>query len=198
MSNFIISQILGGVALILVCISYFLNKKYFLICQIFANVFYGAGFIVSASLVAGINTFISIIRVLIFYFYERKEKDIPWYYLIIFSPIYITIGIVFYKNPWDILTMCTPIMFTFAMMIKKMIVVNYCMLLPNLLFFLYCMFNRFYTAAALDFIEICVITVSIILYYVKKHKGKGMYLQKNDYEKDIKIQDNKIDENIVK
>ncbi len=168
MTQFIISQVLGGIALILVCISYFCNKKVFLIFQTVANVFYGSAFLVSLSLVAGINTFISMTRTALFYFYERKNKTIPFFYIPIYSIIYITIGLVFLKSPWDILTVISPIIFTFAMSLRKMIVVNFTLILPNLMLVIYNIFNTFYTSAILDGIEIIVIIVSISLYFIRK------------------------------
>ncbi len=172
MIQFVVSQVFGGIALILVCISYFLNKNKFLFLQIFANVFYGAAFLVSLSLVAGINTFISIFRCILILYYEKQNKTFPIYYLIIFCLIYICIGIVFYKNAWDIITMLSPILFTLAMIMKKMIVVKWFMLFPNLALMLYCVLNRFYTSAVLDLIEFIVILVAIIVYYIEEYKNK--------------------------
>lgn len=173
MVQFIISQVLGGIALILVCISYFCNKKVFLIFQTVANVFYGSAFIVSLSLVAGINTFISMTRTALFYFYERKKKQIPYCYILIYSAIYITIGVIFFKSPWDILTIISPILFTTAMAMRKMITVNFMLIIPNIMLVIYNIFNTFYTSAILDTIEVAVIVVSIITYFVIKKKTQN-------------------------
>lgn len=171
MTQFIISQILGGIALVLVCISYFCNKKIFLIFQTVANIFYGASFVVSLSLAAGLNTFVSTTRTIVFYLYERKNKNIPYYYIPIYSAIYITIGVIFFKSAWDIINIIAPILFTTAMTIRKMIVVNFMMLLPNVMYLVFCSCNAFYTSAILDAIELTVIIVSIITYFIKKRKG---------------------------
>lgn len=171
MTSFILSQIFGGIALILVCISYFLSKKSFLFVQIIANVFYGGAFIASLSLVGGINTFVSIIRCVILYYYEKKDKAVPLYYLFIFGAIYLGVGIVFFDGYWDIITMFSPIMFTFAMMMKRMIMVKWFMLFPNLALTFFCVFNEFYTSAILDFIEFSVILVAILTYYIQKRQN---------------------------
>ena len=176
MINFVLSQIFGGIALILICISYFTNKKKFLILNIFADIFYGAGFIASFSLVAGINTFISIIRVIIIYFYEKKGKTTPLYYLFIFSFLYITIGVIFYNNYWDIIPLITPILFTIAMTPKELIKVKFLTLIPNILIFIYNVFNGFYTSALLDLLETIVLIVSITTYHTK-NKNKNQKIQ---------------------
>lgn len=174
MVQFIISQIFGGIALILVCISYFLSKNKFLFFQIVANLFYGAAFLVSLSLVAGINTIISILRCLLILYYEKQNKDFPIYFLVTFCLIYISVGVVFYKNAWDIITMFSPTLFTIAMIMRKMIAVKWFMLFPNLALILYCVFNKFYTSAILDLVEFIVILVAIVMYYIEKHRNKDI------------------------
>lgn len=73
--NFILAQVFGGIALILFIVSYFCNdKKLFFLIQIIGDIFYGLSFAVNLALVAGINTFISIIRGILFYIYERKKE----------------------------------------------------------------------------------------------------------------------------
>ena len=70
---FILSQIMGIIALIIIAVSYFSkNKKFFLFLQIFANFFYALSFIFVNAFTAGINTFISIVKVVCFYFYEKN------------------------------------------------------------------------------------------------------------------------------
>lgn len=175
--NFILAQIFGGIALILVVISYFLmNKEYFLFIQIIANVFYGLSFIVNGALVAGLNTFISILRVLALYLYERKDKTPPIYLILIFSACYITIGVIFFKSYYDIIVIITPILFTIAMWVKNMQLVRYLMLLPNAILVFYAILNQVYTTALLDLIEVIAIIVALITYYIHKKKEREYLL----------------------
>lgn len=183
--NFIISQVMGGIALILVFISYFLNNKiHFLIFYIIGNIFYALSYIFINALVAGINSCFSIIRCIIIYIYDRQEKKIPWFYLPIFSFLYIAVGIVFFENYYDIIVMITPILFTLAMMMENMELLRYFMIIPNLMLVFYGILNGVYTSAVLDFIEVIVISISIVGFYVgimrKKHFDK-------EYEKSYKI-----------
>ena len=183
--NFIISQVMGGIALILVFISYFLNNKiHFLIFYIIGNIFSALSYIFINSLVAGINICFSIIRFIFLYIYDRQEKKIPWFYLPIFSFLYIAVGIVFFENYYDIIVMITPILFTLAMMMENMELLRYFMIIPNLMLVFYGILNGVYTSAVLDFIEVIVISISIVGFYVgimrKKHFDK-------EYEKSYKI-----------
>lgn len=175
--NFILAQIFGGIALILVVISYFINnKKKFLLLQIIANLFYGLSFAVNSALVAGLNTFISILRVLVLYLYEKKHKEPPIYLILIFSVGYIIIGIIFFKNYYDIIVIITPILFTIAMWVKNMQLVRYLMLFPNAILVFYAILNQVYTTALLDFIEIITIIVALITYYINKKKEREYLL----------------------
>lgn len=167
--NFILSQIFGGVALVLSIISYFFKfKKSFLFIQIIANVFYGFSFAVNFALVAGINTFIYIFKVIILYIYERKEKNPPIYLIFIFTALYILVGIIFFNSYLDILVMITPIMFTIAFYMKNMQTVRYFMLLPNAILVLYAIICQIYTTALLDLLDFTVIIISIIKFHINK------------------------------
>lgn len=171
-TNFILTQILGGIALILVCFSYFVkNKKYFLLIQVFANIFYAGAFLFQNLFVAGFNTIVSIVRTAIFYLYFKSDKNnIPIYVPLIFTGIYILNFIVFYTSMLDITALFTSIVFTFALYIKNMQTTRCVSLLPNIMLCVYNFVNRCYSSSALDFIESVVIIVSIIYYHIKSKK----------------------------
>ncbi len=80
--------------------------------------------------------------------------------------------------------MITPILFTLAMMMENMELLRYFMIIPNLMLVFYGILNGVYTSAVLDFIEVIVISISIVSFYVgimrKKHFDK-------EYEKSYKI-----------
>lgn len=171
-TNFILTQILGGVALILVCFSYFVkNKKYFLLIQVFANIFYAGAFLFQNLFVAGFNTIVSIVRTAIFYLYFKSDKNnIPIYVPLIFTGIYILNFIVFYTSMLDITALFTSIVFTFAFYIKNMQTTRCVSLLPNIVLCVYNFVNRCYSSSVLDLIESVVIIVSIIYYHIKSKK----------------------------
>lgn len=174
MLNFILSQVFGGIALILVCISFFQNKKVFLILQTASNLFYAGSFLASSSLVAGINTCISTIRIIVIYFYEKDEKTTPWYIISLFLISYIVVDIVFFSGYWDIIPAITSILITLAMIMKDMLIVNYMLLLPNFLLIVYNFFNTFYTSSILNLVELIVVVVAIITIY-NKRKNEESY-----------------------
>ena len=171
-TNFILTQILGGFALILVCFSYFVkNKKYFLLIQVFANIFYAGAFLFQNLFVAGFNTIVSIVRTAVFYLYFKSDKNnIPIYVPLIFTGIYILNFIVFYTSMLDITALFTSIVFTFALYIKNMQTTRCVSLLPNIVLCVYNFVNKCYSSSVLDLIESVVIIVSIIYYHIKSKK----------------------------
>ena len=171
--NFILAQIMGGIALVLVVISVFLKqKKYYFAMQIVANFFYALSFIFNGGIVAGINSFISIVRVSVLYIFERKQKPAPIYLIAIFSVLYITVGIIFFKTPLDIITIVTPILFTIAMWMKNMQLVRYMMIAPNVLLSIYAILLQVYTTALLDALEVVFIVIAIVKFHIQEHREK--------------------------
>ena len=72
--NFILSQVMGGVALIIYLISYFFKeRKNFLIFQFVGDLFYALSYIFDGALVAGIDTFISMACVLVLFILTEKK-----------------------------------------------------------------------------------------------------------------------------
>lgn len=181
--NFILAQIMGGIALVLVLISIFSKeKKYFFVIQVVANIFYALSFIFNGGLVAGINSFISVMRVLILYLFEKKKITPPKYLILVFSACYITVGFIFFARPIDIITMITPIMFTVAMWMKNMQLVRYTMISPNVLLTVYALILQVYTTALLDVIETIFLIVAIVKFYLHARKSQT-YTSDDDLEK---------------
>lgn len=171
MAKFITSQVMGGIALVLVVISVCLkNKKQFFVLQTVANIFYALSFVFADAMVAGINSFISCIRVVILFFYEKMEKQPPLYLLVVFSAIYLTIGAVFYTDAYDFITIITPIVFTIAMFMKNMQLVRILMIPPNILLVLFAILHQVYTTAILDAFEVVFLVSALIFYAIKEKK----------------------------
>ena len=171
----IITQILGAVALIVCLIGIFFNKKKnYIITQIISYVFNGAAFIVNGSLVAGINTIVSISRALVLYFYERKGKNPPTIIILIcYSAIYLTIGIVFMSDYLEIITMITPILFTLSMLMKNMQLIRYYSLLPNVMLATYGFLTAAYTSASFYVVQTIALIVAIINHYIQRKKQRN-------------------------
>lgn len=178
--EFWLAQIFGGVALILVCISYFLKSKpKFLIFQAVADIFYaGAFFVVDANVGAAI-TVISIFRCIYIYFADKNHFKHTLSILPIFIILYLIATIVFWQGPLDIIPLITGSLFTLAFTIKNLQVMRYVLILPNILIIIYNSLSTTYISAVLDSIEVFVLLIAIIQY----HKNNN----KNNIKKDTKV-----------
>ena len=172
--NFILSQIFGLVALLLVCISYSFNsKKTFLFYQILANTFYSASFLCLNVLVGGFNTIISTVRVFVLYFIEKKDKKPPAWLYATFSLLYLVSGIILYQDPLDIIAIISYEIFNLAMFIRNINITRLMMVFPNIMIVIYNLLNFTYTNAILDCVEIIVLIVAVIKFnFIDKNKLK--------------------------
>lgn len=163
MTNFIVSQILGLIALVLVCISYSFNDKgKFLIYQISANAFYSASFLSLGVFVGGLNTIVSIIRVITLYFFERKDKSPPISVYVLFAMSYLLVGNICFQTQFDIMAIIAYEFFNVAMFIRDIGFTRILMIFPNILIVIYNIISQTYTNAILDLTEIIVLLIMIV------------------------------------
>ena len=175
--NFWLSQGLGIIALILVCLSYqFNNKVKFLALQIIANAFYSASFLALNILVGGINTIISLIRVAILFLYERKDLAPPKFLYLAFFLLYIISGIICWQTPIDVISIISFEIFNIAMFVRNIYMTRLLMILPNFMIAIYNLLLMTYTNALLDFIEITVLIFAIFKFRKKNDVKKLKFL----------------------
>ena len=173
--EFIISQILGFIALILVCIGYFLKKKTsFLIIQIIANIFYAAAFLVQDAYIGGFITLVSTARCFYLLICEITNFKKTIYFLPIFIVVYIVLTVVYYASLSELIPAVTATMFTVAFYIKDLQTTRYVCILPNLLLIFYNILCLTFTSALLDSIEVVVLIVAIIKFYKESKLAKPL------------------------
>ena len=116
MLYFILSQIMGGVALAFSIVSVFMKDKKSMFVLIFlSNFFYG----LSDALVACVNTLISLPMLATLYLYKTREERPPWFLFVIYSIIFLAMGFVFFDNYYDFIVIITPILFILALFLKN-------------------------------------------------------------------------------
>lgn len=175
MREFIIAQILGMIALILVCLGYFQKKKTsFLIFQVFANIFYAFSFLVQGAFVGAFLTFISVLRSIIFYICQKKEFKYTYIFLILILISYVTTTIIFWDSWFDIIPLITSTIFTFAFYIKDIRLTRFIMIPPNAMLVLYNIYTKTYVNSLLAILEIGIAIISNI-----KSKNQAKIIKEN-------------------
>lgn len=173
MTYFIISQVMGGIALILSVISVFMKDKKLLLFFIFlSNFFYGLSFAFADALVACVNTLISLPMLATLYLYKTREERSPWFLFVIYSIIFLAMGFVFFDNYYDFIVMVTPILFILALFLQDMQLIRIVLVVPNAILVFFDIIHKVYTAAILDLFNVCSIIVAMIIYYIKNKKAK--------------------------
>lgn len=161
--EFVLAQIFGIVALVLICIGYFLKKKSnFLIIQVVANLFYAASFLMLDAKAAGIITLISLVRCIYIYFAEKYNFKYIYHFLSVFFVFYVLATIFFWSTPFDFVPLITSTLFTIGFALKNMQQMKYVLIIPNVMLVVYNILTKTYTNALLDLLETVVLVVAII------------------------------------
>jgi len=167
--EFILAQILGFIALIIVCVGFFLKtKSSFMIAQVAANFFYASAFLVVDAYVGAVLVTISLFRCIYLYYAEKYNFKYKIHLIPIFLLLYLTMTILFWDNPYDWLPLCSSTLFTIGYTLNNFQTMRYVLIIPNSILVVYNILSTTYTSALLDFVEIFVIIIAIVKAIKKK------------------------------
>jgi hypothetical protein len=137
MYNYTVSTIIGFVAMVFAMSSYFVKKKsVFLIAQAGAILSLAFSCLFIVQYYAVVSYVLGLIRVGVFYLYERKGKSAPNWLIATFVGLYmlfyVIVNIVILQtfNALDILLLIANVFFTVAFSIRNLTLVRYIFLLP--------------------------------------------------------------------
>jgi hypothetical protein len=135
---FELSFALSTVALILYSCSYFFNsKEKYLILQLTGNVFLSASYLLIGSYFTMVAVMIGVARGLICYVFEKKNREVPIYYIIglclssIASYFIINFVILSQSSVWDFLYLFASCMYAVTFAMRNIRLMRYVVLLPT-------------------------------------------------------------------
>lgn len=132
--NFIIAQILGLFALIVLIISFNKNKKKDLLkLQILSSLLFGLQYLFLNAITGFLMNILCMIRNIIF----SKYKKVPIYYLIIIIILMICLGLTSYQDIYSILPMIAVILYSISLYIGKTKIIRIIELISCSLFIIY-------------------------------------------------------------
>ena len=106
--NFMLAQIFGTTATILLCSAYFVkSRKKFLLLGLCGDLTYGLTFIFVNSWGAGLITLLSCLQTILAIIYENKDKKFPKLFALFFIPGFIILGLMDYNSFIDIIPIIT-------------------------------------------------------------------------------------------
>ena len=168
-TNYIISQVIGLIAICVDITSYLVKtKKKQLICIIISNIFISASFLFLGTYAACIGIVIATIRTIIFFLYELKLKQVPVWVISIIFMVLIANSAVLMNSLWDLLPMFSLMLFTLSFRVRKVVYMRLCFIIPMLMFFAYDLYIYAYTDIMLKIIELTIIGINTTRFLVRK------------------------------
>lgn len=96
------AQLVGIVAMVCSVSSMQMNKhKKIMLLQFFTALCFGIQFLMLGAITGACSNLVAVIRDVIFYYKEDKRWANSKWWIVLFSVLYIIIGIITYKNIWD-------------------------------------------------------------------------------------------------
>ena len=142
--NATLGMLMSFIAMAFVMVSYFVkNKRMYLVFQSACIVFLVLSYGVIGQFFAMIGLFISLIRALVFFWYENMDKRAPIWISVLISiatcVAYVVVNLIILKTarPLDLLLLFSSIMYAFIFRVRNLELVRYTMLLPTALSVVY-------------------------------------------------------------
>lgn len=179
MDNPILALIAGFIAMVFVITSYFVkNKSLYLVFQALCITFLVVSYFFTVQFFAMIGLTIGLIRSLVFFAYERKDKDAPLWVAFVLAAAtltsYFVVNYVILKTaqPLDVLCLVALVMYVFIFRIRNLKIVRFTMLIPTVLSILFNTLTHAALFVSLSYIfELSADVVSIFRYHIlPKHK----------------------------
>ena len=176
--NFIIAQVLGVVATLIMCMSYNAeNKKNFLFLGLFGDVIYGITFLFIGSLGAGIIAIVSCLQYLLISFFDKKSRQIPKIIVLMFITIFIVIGYFMMESYWDIIPIVTYVWFSIILCFKDIKTIKIMYVFPNVLLTIYDFMVMAYASALEDGFEAIYLLVMTNIEFIKTRKKQEITIK---------------------
>ena len=189
MYNETLALIVSFFAMVLIAMSYFVkNKNAYLVFQASGIVGLILSYVFTEKYFAVVGLTIGLVRTLVYFAYEKKDKIAPLFVPLIVSFFtacsycIINLGILKDGNIWDILLLVGYVCYAFAFRIRDMKKLRYFMLIPTGFALVYniAVHAAIFTVCAYIF-ELCANLVSIFKFYVlPKKKSKENIIYENN------------------
>ena len=160
--NIIIANIFGFISLLISIYMYQANtKKDLLLRQIFYTIFMLIEFIFLNAYVAFLVSLISLIRTLIYYYYQKTNRKIPILYLVLIVVLFLLSLLFNYQNIFSFIPVIIGISYTIALLIKNVNKIKIICIILAILWIIYYLVIHAYVSIITRIIDIIAILYSI-------------------------------------
>ena len=175
------SFVMSTIALVLYSLSYFFNtKKNYLIIQLTGNVFLSVSYLLIGSYFTMVSVMIGIVRGLICYAYEKKDKKVPVYAIVSLCAVtilcYFVINYILLSQSslWDVIYLFASCMYTVTFTMRNIRVMRYVITIPHVSAIVYNLLIKAPVSSAISYtIELGVTVVAIVKYEIQIRKMKS-------------------------
>ena len=162
-SLFILAQVVGLLSLIAYCASMQINNRIKLLILLTAvNLLNSIVYFLLNSVAGGIIALISVVRLIIFCYYAKHNKECPIYLLWFFICLDLVAGFVTFDYWYDILCVMEAIVVTYGTFIKNMTITRICHLFSCIFMFTFNIFVYAYSNMLSEFIGLIFTFVGIM------------------------------------
>ena len=114
--SFIIAQICGLIAFVIVVLSvHFKSKESIVMCVILANLIMSVEYFLLNAITGAVVAILCTVRCIVFYVYKKKNLKPSLITLIIFEIVTIVTGIISWQNIWSLLPIFAALIYTYGL-----------------------------------------------------------------------------------
>lgn len=95
------------------------NMRLILLLVFFANAFVGASYLLTGAFNGAATCCVGAVQTIINYFFERKEKAVPKWLIVIYALVFTAVNIAVFKHVTDIIALLAAIMFVMGISVKN-------------------------------------------------------------------------------
>lgn len=172
--SFIVAQIFGLTGLAFTIIANYQNKKSkILIFQILANTLCFVQYVLLSALAAASTYFVAVIRSLVFYDFDKREKKKSKLILLLFFILILILGMCSYKDLFSFIPLITALFFTYGVWQDNLKIFRIIAFLVPVAWIAYNIHVGAYIGVVLTIIEALATLFAIIKIDIKKEKNEG-------------------------
>lgn len=169
MSN-VVAQIVGIIAYILLVASYYRkNKAQILFIQIFASLAFGIHYFMLSGLTGAICNIISLIMMIIIYFYDKSKRKNKKLLIAILIPVLIAISLLSWENIYSVFPIFSSTIMLVAFLLKNEKTIRIFGVISNLSWTVYGIIHMSYSSIIFEIFAVAGTAISLI----KEKKSKN-------------------------
>lgn len=171
--DYIISQVLVIIAMILLAITFFIkNKALILVLSGTACLLYAIQYLLIGAYTGMALDLVAAVRAVWFFICENKSKTTRFVSLIIVAVILVVLGFITFSNLFDLLIICAAVVYTYSLWQKNIIVYRYLALSSNASWLIYNAYHNTVFGIVCEGIMCVVGICGIINFYITQKREK--------------------------